>query len=76
VVTQGEDRSRRKALLSVEEAAALLGVTRDTVYRAIKAKTLPVPVYVIGKRMRIPRLAIDRLLEGAVPPSRPATGTE
>jgi excisionase family DNA binding protein len=51
----------------VEEAAALLGVTRDTIYRAIKAKTLPVPVYVIGKRMRIPRLAIERLLEGTVP---------
>lgn len=69
--TQGEDRARRKALLSVEEAAALLGVTRDTIYRAIKAKTLPVPVYVIGRRMRIPRLAIERLLEGTVPPSHP-----
>ena len=55
-----------RALLSVEQAAALLGVTRDTVYRAIKAKTLPVPVYVIGKRMRIPRRAVERLLEGEV----------
>lgn len=53
-----------RALLSVEQAATLLGVTRDTVYRAIKAKTLPVPVYVIGKRMRIPRRAVERLLEG------------
>ena len=65
-----------RALVSVEEAATLLGVTRDTIYRAIKAKTLPVPVYVIGKRMRIPRLAIERLLEGSVTASNPATGTE
>lgn len=43
------------ALLNVEEAAALLGVARDTVYRAIRAGTLPLPVYVIGRRMRIPR---------------------
>lgn len=65
-----------RALVSVEEAATLLGVTRDTIYRAIKAKTLPVPVYVIGKRMRIPRLAIERLLEGSMPSSSPASGTE
>lgn len=54
-------------LLSVEQAAALLGVTRDTIYRAIKAKRLPLPVYVIGKRMRIPRAAVDRLLAGIAP---------
>lgn len=59
-------RAGPRALLNVEEAAELLGVTRDTIYRAIKAKTLPVPVYVIGKRMRIPRRAIERLLEGEV----------
>lgn len=52
------------ALLNVEEAAALLGVARDTVYRAIRAGTLPLPVYVIGRRMRIPRRAVERLLEG------------
>jgi len=55
---------RSTALLSVEEAATLLGVARDTVYRAIRAGTLPLPVYVIGKRMRIPRLAVERLLQG------------
>ena len=63
----GDDRGRQKALLSVEEAAELLGVRRDTVYRAIKAKTLPVPVYVIGQRMRIPRAAIERVLQGTAP---------
>ena len=59
-----DGRGREKALLNVEEAAVLLGVTRDTIYRAIKAKTLPLPVYLIGKRMRIPRAAVERLLEG------------
>lgn len=71
--TEGQGSGSR-ALLSVEQAAALLGVTRDTVYRAIKAKTLPVPVYVIGKRMRIPRRAVERLLAGEVEGRGPLAG--
>ncbi|HMK62173.1 MAG TPA: hypothetical protein VK386_01025 [Acidimicrobiales bacterium] len=46
------------ALLSVEEASALLG---DTVYRRPVTRSLP--VYVIGGCMRIPRRAIERLLD-------------
>ncbi len=53
-----------RTLLSVEEASVLLGVTRSTLYRAIKAGTFPLPVFRIGQRTRIPRRSVDRLLAG------------
>jgi excisionase family DNA binding protein len=55
------------ALLSVEEAATLLGIDRATCYRAIRNDTLPVPVVRLGGRIRIPRRAVERLLEGVEP---------
>ena len=61
-----------KLLLSVEEAAILLGQTRSTLYRAIHAGTLPLPVHRVGKRMKIPRAALDRLLAG-LDPTTPST---
>jgi excisionase family DNA binding protein len=59
-----------KPLLSVEETALLLGETRSTLYRAVKAGTLPLPVFRIGSRIRIPRLAVENLIAGKDP--RPA----
>lgn len=56
----------RKPLLSVEEAAILLGETRSTLYRAVKQPDFPLPVHRIGKRLRIPRRAVERLLDGAL----------
>jgi excisionase family DNA binding protein len=56
-----------KPLLSVEETAILLGETRSTLYRAVKAGTLPLPVLPIGSRIRIPRIAVERLIAGIVP---------
>jgi excisionase family DNA binding protein len=53
-----------KPLLSVEEAAALLGETRSTLYRAIKAGDFPLPIFRIGRRIRIPRRSVERLLSG------------
>jgi excisionase family DNA binding protein len=62
-----------RPLLSVEETAILLGETRSTLYRALKAGTLPLPVFRIGSRIRIPRRAVERLIEGLDPeqPSPP-----
>ena len=59
-----------KPLLSVEEAAVLLGETRSTLYRSIKAGTFPLPIFRIGQRIRIPRRSIERLLAGLplIPP--------
>ncbi|MGO8873272.1 MAG: helix-turn-helix domain-containing protein [Acidimicrobiales bacterium] len=53
-----------KPLLSVEEAAVLLGETRSTLYRAIKAGTFPLPTFRIAQRIRIPRRSVERLLAG------------
>ena len=53
-----------KPLLSVEEAAILLGETRSTLYRAIKAGDFPLPIFRIGRRIRIPRRSVERLLSG------------
>ncbi len=55
-----------KPLLSVEEAAILLGETRSTLYRAIKDGNFPIPVHRIGSRIRIPRRSIERFLAGEV----------
>lgn len=59
-----------KPLLSIDETAMLLGETRSTLYRALKAGTLPLPVFRIGSRIRIPRRAVERLIEG-LEPERP-----
>jgi excisionase family DNA binding protein len=59
--------AKLKPFLSVEEAAVLLGEARSTIYRAVKAGTLPLPVVRIGERLRIPRSAVDRLIAGDVP---------
>jgi excisionase family DNA binding protein len=56
-----------KPLLSVEETAVLLGETRSTLYRAVKAGTLPLPMFRIGSRIRIPRSAVERLIAGEAP---------
>jgi excisionase family DNA binding protein len=56
-----------KPLLSVEETAILLGETRSTLYRAVKAGTLPLPMFRIGSRIRIPRSAVERLIAGEAP---------
>ncbi|HET9090829.1 MAG TPA: helix-turn-helix domain-containing protein [Acidimicrobiales bacterium] len=53
-----------KPLLSIEEAAILLGETRSTLYRAVKQPDFPLPVHRIGKRLRIPRRAVERLIDG------------
>jgi excisionase family DNA binding protein len=57
-------RTTPRPFVSVEEAALLLGEARSTVYRAVKAGTFPLPVVRIGARIRIPRIAIDRLIAG------------
>ena len=56
-----------KALLSVDEAAQMLGQSRSSLYRAINHGEAPFPVYKIGT-FRIPALAIERLLSGEAPP--------
>jgi excisionase family DNA binding protein len=49
---------------TVEEAARLLGIGRNHAYEA--AKRGEIPCIKIGKRIVVPKAAIDRMLEGEV----------
>lgn len=55
--------------LTVEEAARVLGVGRNTAYEAVKHGDLP--VIRIGRRMVVPKAAIERLL-GSSSSTKPA----
>jgi len=50
-----------KLTLSVEEAAKLLGIGRNLCYERVK--TGEIPVIRIGRRLLVPRKALDKLLE-------------
>jgi excisionase family DNA binding protein len=47
--------------LTIEETAKLLGIGRQLAYD--KAKTGEIPVIKIGRRLLVPRCALERLLE-------------
>ncbi len=59
-----------KLLLSVQEAAILLGQTRATLYRAIRVGTHPFPIHRVGGRMKIPP-SRDRPAPRRAGPDRP-----
>jgi len=49
--------------VNIEEAAAILGISRNGAYSAAREGTLP--TIRIGKRLLVPKGALDRLLAGA-----------
>jgi excisionase family DNA binding protein len=49
--------------LSVQEAARLLGYSRNTAYEAAKSGQLP--VIRLGRKIRVPKVALQRFLESA-----------
>ena len=49
--------------MTVEEAAALLGISRNTAFRAVRAGDLP--SIRIGRRILVPRDRLLRLLDPA-----------
>jgi len=53
-----------KPLLSIEEAAEMLGVHRCTLYRSIERGDFPLPLIQINARWRVPRKAVEALIEG------------
>jgi excisionase family DNA binding protein len=52
--------------MDVDEAAKLLGLSRNAAYAAVAAKQIP--SLRLGRRIVIPRAALERMLEVAVPP--------
>jgi excisionase family DNA binding protein len=58
--TPGPDR----ATATLGEVASLLGIGRSTAYELAQRDALPVPVIRLGRRLVVPRAALDRLLAG------------
>jgi excisionase family DNA binding protein len=56
--------------ISVEEAGRLLGYSRNTAYEAARRGELP--TIRLGHKIRVPRVALQRLLDGAAPKSNAA----
>jgi excisionase family DNA binding protein len=54
-----------KSTLSIPEAAAELGIGRSAAYEA--ARRGEIPILRFGRRLRVPRAALDRMLEEAKP---------
>lgn len=50
-----------RATLTIEEAAKMLGIGRQSAYAAAREGYLP--VIRIGRRLLVPRAGIDRMLE-------------
>lgn len=69
--TRRDPECGRKPLLSIEETAILLGESRATCYRAVRAGTFPLPVIQLGQRLRVPRRAVERLIDGLDPFNAP-----
>lgn len=59
-----------RATLTVEEAAAILGIGRTLAFEL--ARTGRLPTIRLGRRILVPRAALDRMLDNQ--PATPASG--
>jgi excisionase family DNA binding protein len=57
--------------VNVEEAGQILGIGRNSAYEAVRRGEIP--VIKIGKLLRVPVVALERMLEEARPTSRDST---
>lgn len=55
----------KRLCITVPEAAAMLGLSRNFAYELVKQKKLPVVKF--GKRLLIPRIALEKMLENGMP---------
>jgi excisionase family DNA binding protein len=65
--------SRERLTLTVEEAAASLGISRASAYEAVRRGDIP--AIRIGRRILVPRAALEKFLASALP-SDPETDAE
>lgn len=59
----------QRSCVSADEAFAELGIDRTTGYRAIREGKFPIPVIRVGRLIRVPTLALRRLLETGTAPA-------
>ncbi len=52
-----------KAVLTVDETAQLLGLSRSSAYQGVMRGEIP--SFKVGKRILVPRAALERLLQTA-----------
>ncbi len=57
-----QDNRIQSRTLSIEDAGAMLGISRPTSYKLARADQFPVPVIRVGRRMVVSRSAIEELL--------------
>lgn len=63
--------TQRRATYTVEEAAERLGISRWLAYQQAQRGTLAgVPVIRVGRRLLVPRRALERLLAGELEEGR------
>ena len=58
------DSELKAATYRIEEAAKVLGISRNACYEA--ARKGEVPTVRIGKRLLVPKVALEKLLNGTV----------
>jgi excisionase family DNA binding protein len=68
------DSGEKRLLLRVEEAAALLGVGRTTVYAMVSAQKLP--IVRIGRSVRIPRDGLVQWIRDHIDGDRDDSGVD
>jgi excisionase family DNA binding protein len=61
---------------SVEETAVFLGIGRTLAYELIRRGEFPLPVIRLGRRIVVPRAALDDLLRLDVSPESPGPGED
>ena len=57
------EKLMESATLSVEETAKVVGIGRNSAYEGVR--TGEIPSIRIGKRILVPRIALERILENA-----------
>ena len=57
--------------ITVDEAAKALGISRNAAYAGVRANEIP--SIRIGRRVLVPKVAFERMLEGAGHKPRPET---
>ena len=62
--------SHERQTYTVEQAAELLGIGRNTAYEAVRRREIP--TIKIGRRLLVPRAALERMLAGEGSPNAAA----